>query len=61
MTAVSNIFKTKFLDFIATGRSLIGKTPAVNLGEISSSTLYDSRLDLGRAIGAVVKWDKAHG
>jgi len=47
-----------FKDFIATGRSLVGKTPAVNLGEISSSTLYDSRLDLGRAIGAVVKWDK---
>jgi len=51
----------KYSDFIATGRSLIGKTPAVNLGEISSSTLYDSRLDLGRAIGAVVKWDKELG
>ena len=49
---------------MGTGRSL-SRTPDFSLAGMSSSNIEDgpieSRIELGRAIGAVVKWDKERG
>ena len=57
-----------FKDFIPKGRSAAGSIPGflgkINIAKtnlalpVSSTTKIDSRFDIQRAIGAVVKWDK---